>query len=51
VVEYWKENPDVIVEKLMAGQAYVKEKYTDEVILNGWLETFKDLGLIKEIKN
>lgn len=49
-IEFWIKNPDKVSEMITKGQEWIQENNTDDVILDGWLNAFQDLKLIKEHK-
>lgn len=50
-IKFWKENPRKVSQMVSKGQKYVLKNFKNEVILDSWLNVFKDLGLIEEFKN
>jgi glycosyltransferase involved in cell wall biosynthesis len=45
-LEWYSKNPTRVVEMIKAGQEFIKQRYSDQVILNQWLAVFKDLGVL-----
>jgi len=50
-LEYWSNNPEEISKKIKKGQEFVKKKYSSDAVLNGWLDVFKELGLISKYED
>lgn len=43
---YWQTNPEEVAAKIKAGKEFIAKKYNDLVVLDGWLDAFKDVGLL-----
>lgn len=48
IITHVKENPDEISKKILKGQEYIEKHYGNAVVVDGWLEVIKELGLIKD---
>lgn len=49
-IKFWNDNPKKVQEMILKGQEYISKTYSDEVILDGWLNVMKDLGIIEDYK-
>lgn len=49
-ISYWKNNPELVKEIITKGQKYISKRYSDDVILDGWLSVLKQLGLVESYK-
>ena len=50
VISSYEFNPEYHLENAKEAQAFIKEKFSDQVILEGWLEVLSDLKVIKGFK-
>lgn len=51
VLEYWSKNQEGVKERILAGQKYIKEHYSNDIVIDRWLDVFQDLDLIKGYEN
>jgi len=53
-VEFWKNNPEKVVDMISKGQEFIHGEYGNEVIIDTWLHVFELLGVInsfEEVEN
>lgn len=49
-IEWWQQNPEEEHERVSKGCKYVKKHYSEEVVLDRWLDALKALGAVKTWK-
>jgi glycosyltransferase involved in cell wall biosynthesis len=49
-INYWRSYPKEVEEKVKKGQKFVKKRYSEDIVLDGWLKAFRELGIIKQFK-
>lgn len=49
-IKFYNDNPTKVVEMISKGKKYVSKRYSDGVILDGWLKALQNVGVVKSFK-
>lgn len=51
LLELWRTDKEFIKNKIEKGQEFIQKNYSDNIILDNWLNVFETLGLVKVLKD